>query len=266
MLSVLTVNIGAAAPPRAQAILDWLQTRDDDVVILTETSAGAGTDLLLAWYARAGYAVARTTGLDADRGAAIVSRVPVRESLTSAFSDVTLPHRVAGVVLDTDPALAIVGAYVPSRDRSLSKTEKKQTFIRGFLDALTALPPALQGTLLVGGDYNVISRDHEPRHVGFLPFEFGLLDELLRLGLVDVWNHAYPGEQAHSWIGRTGDGYRYDYFHLAQPMLDRLGATSYLHETREQRLTDHAAVAVQIAMKVPQLEVTDPTEDALSLF
>ena len=47
MLSFLTVNIGAASRERAEALLAWLAKRSEDVFLLTETSAGTGTDYLL---------------------------------------------------------------------------------------------------------------------------------------------------------------------------------------------------------------------------
>ena len=47
MLSVLTVNIGAASPERARPLLDWLARRPEEVLVITETSAGPGTSWML---------------------------------------------------------------------------------------------------------------------------------------------------------------------------------------------------------------------------
>jgi len=149
-------------------------------------------------------------------------------------------------LLDTEPRIAVLSVYVPSRDRTLPKTEKKQAFIASLLAGLEAMPPALRARLVIGGDYNVIARSHLPLHPGFLPFEFGLLEALERYGLVDTHQHCAPGAQAHSWIGRTGDGYRYDYFHVGSELGSHIESCGYLHETREQRLTDHAAVTLNL--------------------
>lgn len=51
-------------------------------------------------------------------------------------------------------------------------------------------------------------------------------------GLVDAYERCSPDEQAYSWIGRTGDGYRYDYFHVGQDLAERIRVCAYLHETR----------------------------------
>jgi len=262
MLSLLTVNIGAASRERAGSLLTWLAKRSEDVFLLTETSAGTGTDYLLGQFRTAGYAVVHTLDRNGGRGTALVSRVKLHAEPFEHFADASLPGRLAGAVLDTEPRLAVLSVYVPSRDRTLDKTERKQTFIASLLAGLEAMPADLRGRLVIGGDYNVIARDHQPSHPGFLPFEFGLLEALERHGMVDAHQHCAPGVQAHSWIGRTGDGYRYDYFHVGGDLGGRITACAYLHETREQRLTDHAAVTLCLAVEaVARLDTTELLED-----
>jgi exodeoxyribonuclease-3 len=266
-ISILTVNVGAAAITRAGDMLRWLAARPEDVFLLTETSNGTGTAYVLERFRRAGFAVVHTPDSNGDRGTALVSRVRVARRL-SGLSGITIPGRVAAAVLTTQPVVAVLGVYVPSRDRSADKTEKKQAFVESFLKALDELPKGLRGRLVVGGDYNVIARTHRPLHPGFLPFEFGLLEQLAAHGLVDAHDQCSPGEQPHSWIGRTGDGYRYDYFHVGQELAGHIASCAYLHETREQRLTDHAAVTLTLSLDgVVRLETRDPTaKDDATLF
>jgi len=268
VLSILTVNIGAASRERAEAMLRWIAGRTEDVFVLTETSAGTGTAYLLDHFRQAGFAVVHTPDAYGDRGTALVSRIGFIEPLT--LPDVTIPGRVAAAVLDTMPAVAVLGLYVPSRDRSADKTEKKQAFVASLLAALDGLLESVRDRLVICGDYNVIARSHRPMHPGFLPFEFGLLESLEAHGLVDAHDRCSPGEQAYSWIGRTGDGYRYDYFHVGQDLAERITSCAYLHETREQRLTDHAAVGLHLDVDtVERLKTNDPAaeaDDAMTLF
>ncbi len=258
MLSLLTVNIGAAARERAEALLTWLAKRSEDVFLLTETSAGPGTDYLLGQFRAAGYVVMHTPDRNGDRGTALVSRVGLHDEPFQHFAGASLPGRLAGAVLDAEPRIAVLSVYVPSRDRSLDKTDKKQAFIASLLAGLDAMSDELRGRLVIGGDYNVIARNHRPLHPGFLPFEFGLLEALEQHGFVDTHQHCAPGVQAHSWIGRTGDGYRYDYFHVGRELGGRIEGCAYLHETREQRLTDHAAVSLSLDVEaVSRLDTTE---------
>ena len=270
MLSLLTINIGAAAEGRADRILSWLAARPEQVFLLTETSSGRGTARLLDRFRRAGYAVVHTPA-PGDRGAALVSKIPVVHE-PAAFAKVSIPGRVAAAVLDTRPRLCIASVYVPSRDRSAAKTDRKQQFIATLLQAVESLPAEHRDGLVLGGDYNVIGRNHQPPHAGFLPFEYGLLDSLRASGLVDAHEHCHPEDQPHSWVGRTGEGYRYDYLHLARALAGLITSSAYLHETREAtrgpRLTDHAAVSVSLrADAMALLETGDPTlDDEATLF
>lgn len=258
MLSVLTVNIGAASPGRARLLLDWLARRPEEVLVITETSAGPGTSWLLDRFRRAGFAVIKTPDTDGERGSALVSRVRVVQDLTAEFAAVSVPCRVSAALLGSEPTISVIGVYVPSRDRSAYKTERKQRFIRTLVETYDNLPRGLREHLVLGGDYNVISRTHRPLHSGFLPFEFGLLEGLRERGLVDAYDQVAPGEQAYSWIGRTGDGYRYDYLHVGPGLAGLIGTCSYLHETRQLSLTDHAAVTLTLHADATPLETGNP--------
>jgi len=90
-----------------------------------------------------------------------------------------------------------------------------------------------------------------------------LLEALHGYGLVDAHELCSPGEQAYSWIGRTGDGYR-----VGHALAGRITGCAYLHETREQRLTDHAAVTLTVAVdRAKRLSTSSPVEDeAATLF
>ncbi|TDC02981.1 endonuclease/exonuclease/phosphatase [Nonomuraea longispora] len=262
----MTVNIGAAGLDRAELLLRWLAERDDDVILLTETSAGPGTAYLLEQFRRAGYITVNTPD-DGDRGAALVSRVSLTAHEPDAFEQVSIPARVAAAALDTSPRTWWVSVYVPSRDRSADKTARKEEFITSLLKTIEQFQPEERDRMVIGGDYNVITSDHRPLHPGFLPFEFALLDTLSAEGFIDAHARCAPGSQPYSWIGRTGDGYRYDYFHVGPELGERLRDCAYLHETREQRLTDHAAVELYLNVEAERLECSGPAgPEALGLF
>jgi hypothetical protein len=53
-LSLLTFNIGNPSPGRAQRQLAWLASRDEHVLVLTETKASAGCQLLAGAFTAAG--------------------------------------------------------------------------------------------------------------------------------------------------------------------------------------------------------------------
>lgn len=240
----LTLNIGAAALPRAEAILGWLSRRDDDIFVLTETSVGAGSAFLADRLERLGYVVVWRQPAK-DRGVMLATRLPVRAQLCTNL-DVTLPWRIAGVRLDRQPSLSVLGVYVPSRERSPENIAKKTRFIESFLNSLERLAPATRNRLLIAGDYNAISRRHEPQYQGFIDCEYQLHERLERLGFVAGHELGRSRSHPYSWIGRTGDGYLYDYFHLGRRLHDRVTSCRYLHGPRQRGLSDHAAVSLAL--------------------
>ncbi len=245
MLSLLTLNIQAAAPARAEAVLRWLDGRAEDVFLLTETSNGRGTAHLLDQCRQAGLTVIHTPDATGERGVALVSRVPIVARPDLAAS-VTLPTRVAAGVIAGSPDVTVIGVYVPSSDRAPDKVSRKRDFLVSLLAVIDRLPADVRDTLVLGGDYNVIARDHQPAYPGFLPFEYAVLDALDGHGLVDAYRHCAPGVQTHSWIGRTGNGYRFDYVPVGAALVERIAGCGYLHEPREHKLSDHAAVVLNL--------------------
>lgn len=268
MANVLTINIGAASKVRAENQLEWLLERPEEVLILTETSGGPGTALILDHFRSIGHEVIHAVDPTRDRGVALISRIPVRRQLDTEFAGVTIPARIAAAELDTDPGTIVLGMYVPSRDSTVEKVEKKRAFLASILSCLTALPAAVRDNLVIGGDYNVISRRHIPQYPQFMPFELDFLDELERLGLVDAHEHSASGTQVHTWVGRTADGYRYDYFHVGAGLAGRIRNLEHLHEVRGAgALTDHSAVTLGLQLdRFGQVQPTPLPEEPPMLF
>jgi exodeoxyribonuclease-3 len=244
-LRLLTFNIGAAAVPRATDVLRWLRRRKDDVIVLSETSSGPGTELLREGLKSDGYATFATAN-ECERGVLLATRVPVKRNL--AEISVTLPCRAEGIILDTSPQVALIGVYVPSRDRSEAKVRRKEEFIHSLLESIRALPSDLQQRLLLLGDYNAVARHHDPVLPGFFPYEYEFHDELAEIGLSAAHELRPYGAHPHSWIGRTGNRYLYDYAHVGGALGNRIERCQYLHGPRERRLSDHAAVAVRLGL------------------
>ena len=249
MLSVLTLNIAAAARPRAQALLAWLAARDDDVLVLTETSSGVGTAYLLDRFRQAGWLAEHATDLAGERGTAVLSRLPAtpRPELTAA---ITPAGRAVALTLATRPAVTVLGVYVPSSDRAPAKVTRKRGFLATLLAASGALPTPDRDHLVLAGDFNVVARDHQPPYRGFLDFEYALLGNLAERGLVDAHQHLAPDTPVYSWLGRAGAGYRFDYIHTGSQLQSAIRDSAYLHQPREQRLSDHAAVTVTLDVSV----------------
>ena len=134
---------------------------------------------------------------------------------------------------------------MPSRDASRAKIARKRRFLKQLVEAVKN--SAGSGRVVLIGDLNIVSRGHEPRYSMFRTWEYDALDQLAARGLVDVFTELHPGVQAHRWIGRTGNGYRYDYAFASRDLMGSVRGCDYLHEPRERGLSDHAALLLTLA-------------------
>jgi exodeoxyribonuclease-3 len=258
-LSFLTFNIGNPSAERAGRQLAWLASRDEQVLVLTETKASAGCQLLADAFRAAGWVTAFPAP-DGDYGTMILSRIPAKPV---PFGDRIgyLSARAAAMTLDlpTGPLL-VTGLYVPSRDASPDKTERKRRWLAACDTAIGGDPPAV---LL--GDLNILEPGHQPHYPFFAPFEYDFYRALVtRHGMTDAFRHLYPGQDDYSWVGRTGDGYRYDHAFCDSTLRDYITACEYLHEPRRDRLSDHSALSLRLSLTPPELLATADPATALA--
>ncbi|RPK58340.1 exonuclease III [Streptomyces sp. ADI96-15] len=257
-LDVLTFNLNNPGRERAERQLAYLAARPEQVLVLTETANSAGCDLLERRFTAAGYSVTfPRPELRGERGVMVVSRLEARPLSTGVDF---LAHRAVGIQVDTETGpLDIIGLYVPSRDATEKKTERK----RNFLQECRKLPDGGDADRVVLGDFNVLEPGHVPRYRFFSPFEYEFYSWFEAAGYVDAFRHLHPDTLDYSWVGRTGDGYRYDHVHVSGPLAGALRHCSYVHEPRTMpdRLTDHSALGVRLAVSAAApLPVTDPTQ------
>ncbi len=256
-LSLMTLNIANPSPERAQRQLGWLATRDEEILVLTETKDSAGCRLLADAFTAAGYHVAYAKPENGDYGVMIASKFTAS---TDDFGGRVgyLPSRIAAITLPGPGGpIHVIGAYVPSRDASAEKIERKCKWLTACHEALASRPT---GAAVLLGDLNVLEPSHQPHYSFFAPFEYDFYRQLTDdCGLIDAFRTLHPDTVEHSWVGRTGDGYRYDHAHCTADLTTNLLACDYIHQPRLDRLSDHSALSVRLAVHPGERLITsDP--------
>ncbi|GAB4077018.1 endonuclease/exonuclease/phosphatase family protein [Nostocoides australiense] len=251
--SILTLNLSRPPVGRAKALLEYLWLRAEEVLVLTETGWGAGSDLVASVCRGAGYSVQSSlhdgsgrrrrlaSGDRAPYGVLVVSRGP---ELTRADGlDVPLmPERVL-VTEMPGPAgpvrlIAVYGAASdPVRYASSVQRQRKRDWLLAFVTWLSLLPEA--PTLIVG-DLNVVAPGHPDKLPYVLAEERTAYDVLTRgLGYRDL----AAGDLEPTWVDHAGVGCRYDYV-LASADLEVTGRRPEIDQAPRLRgLTDHAALS-----------------------
>ncbi len=260
-LGILTLNIANPSAARAERQLAWLAERPEHLLVLTETSPGAGTVLLLERLAACGWDVRGGALADRERGVAIATRV--RAAPRGGDIVDHLPGRAELVALDR---LHVVGLYVPSRDDSEQKTERKRRFCEAVSQFLTERRAY---DAVVIGDLNVLEPIHRPHYGMFRDWEYRLYDELVVRGFVDAYRLRHPNDMDYSWIDYENRGYRFDHAFVSRSLADSVRRCDYDHTPRETDLSDHSALVLELEWPHPldDLEIHEPlTADPLSLF
>jgi exodeoxyribonuclease-3 len=260
-VGILAMNIGNPSRERAERQLEWLQERREDILVLTETAPSAGCELIAERLAGARWQVRFPLPSEGERGVLIASRLALGEREEDVVG--YLPARAERATLAGE-VLEIVGVYVPSRDASVTKTERKRRFIRALADAVEDAPS--RGVLI--GDMNIIEPTHKPGYAWFQQWEYDLYNDLLETGWVDAYRLRSPDAVEHSWVSYDGDGYRYDHAFVSVALADLVVDCSFVHETRELKLTDHSAMRLVLGLAGAQaLEVDeDLTGEPPTLF
>ena len=72
---------------------------------------------------------------------------------------------------------------------------------------------------------------------------------MIKLYTNDAYKYCNPDKQEYSWVGRTNDGYRYDYAFVSADLRDNIAGCKYIHDTRKNGLTDHSAIIMELEVK-----------------
>ncbi len=134
----------------------------------------------------------------------------------------------------------LVNAYMPHARRDLSRKDFKLDFCARFLDWVRRLQ-ADGHRLIICGDVNVSHTELDLTHAktnranaGFLPEERQWFDELLALGLRDVFRDRHPGQPGHyTWwsnikgVREKNVGWRIDYFLVADVLVESVRGSGH---------------------------------------
>ena len=255
-LKILTVNIGNPSRERARSQVKWLEERAEDVYVLTETKNSEGCEYIANHFGQPSIDLFSTETMDeyyvyypksstGDLGVMIISRIPI----VNAYSIFDPSHRfhsrfAACDIVFNQTKISIVGLYVPSRDSSEEKIRRKKDFCIDVANHIKNLHP---DNRIICGDLNIIDNNHVHRYPFFQDWEFRFYDFFIKKGYVDAFRFKNPNVNDYSWVGRTNDGYRYDYFFVSGSLINNITDCHYVHETRTtNKITDHSAVLLQL--------------------
>lgn len=248
IFSIFCWNIGNPSLERAKKQADWLLKRGEDVLVLTETKGSDGCRYLKNFFENSGYNVVSQDMELKDYGTMIINK---NVSERNIFADAIdfLPSRVAAINLNLpNVKLEIIGLYVPSRNNDADKIKRKKIFIEKVLNTIkTIYSPNFR---IVCGDFNILEPTHYPHYSFFQDWEYKFYNDLTESGMTDAFRFLSPDSKEYSWVGRTGDGYRYDHIFISNNASKFVKKCFYDHNPREIRLSDHSGIVLELNIKL----------------
>lgn len=238
MVTVLGLNVSAPTAERARELLAYLWLREEQVLVLTEMTGGAGSRLMLQVCEAAGYVVLAPPLKVRERGCVVIVRDAALKVGTAEFPE---GPRVVRVPIDGVTLLGVYGvASDPVRYSGSAQRDRKRAWLTRFTDLAAAEKDS--GPVLIIGDLNFVDPDDRDGLPYVLAEERAAYDRLLELGFVDAYR-AITGSTSITWVDHGGVGCRYD--HAFACGLRVVGA-EIDDVPRVEGHTDHSAIAVDV--------------------
>jgi exonuclease III len=245
-MRLLSWNILHGGGGRRQAIAEAISAVAPDAVILQEVRRfdGRGPDPLLEALADGGLGEqVLSPVVGRENGILIASRWPFQASpLAQAPGEP--PHMLqaelpwpgeGGEEEDGGASLRLVAVRFPQKEAQVP-----------LFESLLALPaPWRQVSAVLIGDFNcgIPFADSDTRTFACTH----LFQALLQQGWVDAWRSRNGKAREFSWISaRSGHGFRYDHALVSAPLNPQVREVRYLHHLREEGLSDHSALVVEL--------------------
>lgn len=247
-LNVISANVQNPSAERVSRIIDYLEGKAPDLLILTELTDKEATNQLIERLNALGFV---GTGLDSGETVhyhtLIFSRRVFKPLVVRTES---LRGRVAIIRLDdfkNKSKLYVVGIY------GVAFNEKNRVAHREFFEDLfekvlnrLASPTA---KVVLAGDLNVVEQkfhNHLPDFVASSRFVFAGLEGL---GFIDSVRSVYPEEAAYTWYSpRTGEGQRLDHIFTLGGGVDLASNIVIDNKFRDQKFSDHSALQFGVSI------------------
>ncbi|MDH3428490.1 MAG: exodeoxyribonuclease III [Gammaproteobacteria bacterium] len=252
-MKIATWNVNSMKV-RLPQVLEWLAANDPDVLVLQEikqvTEAFPGEAL-----AEVGY-TSIANGQKTYNGVAVISRSDPADPVIELPNFDDPQRRVLATTIDD---VRVVNLYIPNGH---SVGSEKYEYKLGWLAALRdylAEELARHDKLVVLGDFNIAPADQDVydaekwgEAILCSPKERAALNELLALGLTDVFRKFDQPEKSFSWWDyraagfRRNAGLRIDLILTSDAMTRRCSASYVDKEPRAwERPSDHAPVVAE---------------------
>ena len=228
MLKILSWNIRQGGGSRIASICNNIIDFGAEIVQLSEYRNNASGAKIRLKLLQAGYRyhMVSPAGKD-DNSTAIFSKIPSNYRYYP-FSDPVYNHNVISAEYE---AFTLFGMYLPHK--------KKHELFDFLLKEINRAGPSI-----LVGDFNTGINYVDQKGNSF--WYTDKLEALAKEGYVDGFREKNGQVKEYSWYSHQGNGYRYDHIYLHRDLLPIANSCYYLHEWRENKLSDHSPIVLEL--------------------
>jgi len=196
------------------------------IVVLSEFRNNKSGDLISKHLLKAGYKFQNISGsVGSSNSVAIFSMIECTHHL---YPDCD-PEYAHNVIASEYEAFTVYGMYLP---------HKKRHVLFDFL--IEEANKGLAGIMV--GDFNT-----GKNYLDQAGNSFWYTDKLIELestGYKDAFRHVHGDIKEYSWYSHQKNGYRYDHTYIHKAIVPIVKDCYYLHEWREDKLSDHSPMVL----------------------
>lgn len=252
-MKIMTYNVNGIRAALNKGFLDFLKTRQPDMLCLQEIKA-TPDQFPVEEFEKLGYHCTWNPAIKKGySGTALLSKIkPKAVSIGCGHDLFDAEGRVIRADFDN---YSVFSTYFPSGTSGDIRQDLKMQFLDYYFDHLKNLKNELPG-LIVCGDYNICHKPidiHDPvsnkNSSGFLPEEREWMDKFFDSGFIDTFRHFNPEPHQYSWWSyRAGararnKGWRIDYISVTPNLKDLLSNATLFPDDNH---SDHCAVSLEL--------------------
>ncbi len=231
-MKILTFNIQHGGGTRILKILDSILNHNPDTIVLTEFRQNKNAIIIKESLYKKGYIYSCSSSLEQNKNSVFIAS---RFHFITSLFPLELEQDTHRAIFAQFKNINILGVY-------FAQKELKINLFNFIIDNFIELS---NNNGLIIGDFNTGNFYEDEEHATFsCTSEF---NKLKSNGLIDSWRSRNKGIKEFSWYSHAGNGFRIDHTFSTKTINERIKKIYYSHKEREQKISDHSAMIVEVA-------------------
>ncbi len=229
MLKIISWNIQQGGGSRLFPITENIVAGQYDIVVLSEFKNNANGLKIREILQKNGYKFQSITKANSAYNSVLIAS---KHPSTTELYPTADPVFSQNIVTSKFAAFNMMGVYLPHKKK------------HSLLPFITAEMVNAEIPFIVTGDYNIGHNFIDQKGDSF--WYQSELQAFEKTGMVDAFRYIHKNKEEYSWFSHQGNGYRYDQTYVHSSLLPIVKKCYYLHEWRQNKLSDHSPMVLEL--------------------